>query len=187
MRKPIAVLLADADYCAKRLAALRATFVRRESGCLELVDDRWHGKRPMATLGPKPSNMVRVLWMLTHRRELRRSEVLCHRCDNGLCVDLEHVYVGTWKANSADAIAAGHTRRGSKHRLSKLTEPQARFIYKSTQSSGALAKWFGISVQEVRRIKRREFWRHATESLGDPGVHSRRGIQQRLVLPPLNR
>ena len=87
-----------------------------------------------------------------------------HTCDNTLCVNPDHLYLGTHKNNSDDKYSRGRARHlhGSNCHLSKLLESQVveiRQLYpKLTQSK--IAAGFGISQATVSRIIRRKTWQH---------------------------
>lgn len=56
----------------------------------------------------------RVLWEITHGRELRPDEALCHSCDNPPCCNPAHLWVGDVAANNRDMSRKGRngkTRR----------------------------------------------------------------------------
>lgn len=43
-----------------------------------------------------------------HKGPIPASRYICHRCNNTLCVNPDHLYAGTQKDNVRDMIAAGH-------------------------------------------------------------------------------
>jgi hypothetical protein len=102
-----------------------------------------------------------------------------HKCDNRLCVNPYHLFLGTPKDNSEDAIRKGRTCKGEKNGKSKLTKEQVLKIKHeyvpgsrckkgraSIKGNGKeLAKKYGISICHLRKIiygKRWE-WLEATD------------------------
>jgi hypothetical protein len=89
-----------------------------------------------------------------------------HHCDNKLCCNPLHLYSGTPKENSRDAIERNRLPRGSAKSLAKLTEGdvrQARLDYAAGGvSQKELAKRAGVSVMAMNRALRRETWTHVT-------------------------
>lgn len=77
----------------------------------------------------------RIAWMLTHGDIPHGLKVL-HRCDNPICVNPKHLFLGTQLDNMRDMAAKGrrspdaHTRKGAKftpeHRA-KLSEARKRW------------------------------------------------------------
>lgn len=90
-------------------------------------------------------------------------KLVCHRCDNRLCVNPAHLFLGTNADNMADAKHKGRIRSGEHHGLAKLTAEQVREIRRarseSTVSQRELGLRFGVSESQVSRIVRRTDWK----------------------------
>jgi hypothetical protein len=106
-------------------------------------------------------------------RKLRRTEEVCHTCDNPPCFLFAHLYVGAHIDNMADATAKGRMGpgeravRGSAHYHAKLTEEQVREIWalKGRETSVAVAPRYGVGHRIIRGIWLRQSWRHVTDPL----------------------
>ena len=93
-----------------------------------------------------------------------------HVCDNPLCVRPDHLREGSLSDNSVDMTTKGrncqHSQpdsrpRGEKHGGSKLTENDVRSILASLDAKVPkrhLARRFGVSEGEIRRIGKRTKW-----------------------------
>jgi hypothetical protein len=96
--------------------------------------------------------------------------IACHTCNNGhkACVTPRHLYWGTKKQNTADAIAAGThyyftPKRGEAHPRARMTEAQVLSIrgrVANGEKPKALADEYGVSVFVICKIKDRRNWRH---------------------------
>src|SRR3990172_11160414 len=67
----------------------------------------------------------RVAWELTNAR-IPKGICVLHNCDNPLCMNPRHLFLGTYKDNRIDAVQKGRARfpnnKGSVHGMSKLSE-----------------------------------------------------------------
>ena len=104
-----------------------------------LGDDCWewcgclsHGRAVIGVNG-RPRAASRVIW------EMRKGPIpeglkVCHKCDNGKCVRLGHLFLGTQWENIQDARAKGRLKRNR--------------IYTPENSSTAVLSW--NLVREIR-------------------------------------
>jgi hypothetical protein len=93
--------------------------------------------------------------------------VVMHTCDNRMCVNPDHLIVGTQAQNIADKVARNRQAKGSRHGNAKLTEADAAYIRKTSAEAPSrigvvpsLARKLGVSEFAIRRVIRGEGWRH---------------------------
>lgn len=93
-------------------------------------------------------------------------QCVCHRCDTPLCVNPDHLFLGTMADNMADKVSKGRQRNGvtlgeSSH-IAKLDMPTARDI--RAQGAGgvsqrALAKKYGVTKNAINLVLQNKTWR----------------------------
>lgn len=105
--------------------------------------------------------------------------LVCHTCDNRLCVNPEHLFLGTSADNSADMARKGRAasgdrnasrlypekrKRGAANRSTKLTVAQVLEIRQryatGTITAVALGKEFGVQGCAVLVIHHRKTWKY---------------------------
>lgn len=105
----------------------------------------------------------RLAWTL-HKGEIPNGLIVCHRCDNRICVNPDHLFLGTDQDNCDDKISKGRARPpvGEANRHAKLTEDVVRFIRASELPANDIAAQFGITNGAVYHIRNRHTWRHVS-------------------------
>lgn len=102
----------------------------------------------------------RAVWRLTKGPILDGLHVL-HRCDNPVCVNPTHLFLGTQSINSKDMWRKGRgVTRGEGNGNAKLTPELVRDIRSSKEKSVELARRTGMSQQTICDIRKRRSWRH---------------------------
>ncbi len=108
----------------------------------------------------KPLLAHRASWEIAYGPIPNTMQVL-HRCDNGRCVNPDHLFLGTQMDNIHDMMAKGRDGfRGERHGAAKLTEAQVREILTSTETGRSIYRRTGISWKTISDIRRRVSWRH---------------------------
>lgn len=110
----------------------------------------------------------RVSWVITYG-DIPEGLCVLHRCDNTLCVNPEHLFLGTQLDNIKDRDDKGRCspgesfQKGSNHKKAKLTEEKVqkiRRLYNGTCSQQEIAQQFGVSTMTINRILLRKTWTH---------------------------
>ena len=110
----------------------------------------------------KTITVVRFLWLMSGK-ELPEGMVTRHTCDDPLCINLQHIVLGTPLQNNQDKIDRGRTARGISSGMCKLTEAQVREIaFDKTQSARDLAEKFGVNRITINYIRAGKTWRDVT-------------------------
>lgn len=101
----------------------------------------------------------RVSWMIHHGVIPGDLHVL-HKCDVRICVNPNHLKLGTNADNMADRDSKERMPHGEKCGAAKLTSEQAREIRASTEPAKILAARYDIHPAHVSKIRLRRKWQH---------------------------
>lgn len=139
------------------------------SGCIEWRGDTLNGYGRMRYLG-KRQFTHRLSW-IAHHGGIPQGICVLHRCDNPLCINPKHLFLGTRHDNNVDktlkgrqARGVGHGKSGEDNHFSKITTAHVQAIRDSyalgrlTQSE--IATQYGISQSQVSNIVTKKHWRH---------------------------
>ena len=112
----------------------------------------------------------RVSWRL-HQGEIPDGMNVLHKCDVTICVNPDHLFLGTLKDNTQDAInkgrfrlnefpSVGYSMPGEKHPHAKLTDALVREIRLSKEKGITLADRYGVSDATISQVRKRKGWLH---------------------------
>ena len=97
--------------------------------------------------------------------------LVCHKCDNPPCIRPDHLFLGTNRDNTIDALAKGRRRGYSRQ---KLTLPVVVAIEKSLLAGMApmqVAAKFGVHSSSIYRIRSGHMWSAGVRAV--PEIHPR--------------
>ena len=104
----------------------------------------------------------RVSWEI-HNGPIPDGLGVLHACDTPLCVNPQHLFLGTQKDNMVDCAKKGRTNIGSKSPVAKLDEAavlQLRADAANNVDPRCLAEKYGIGRHMVKNIISRRSWKH---------------------------
>ena len=111
-------------------------------------------------------------WNLAHRvayeqkfGKIESGLYACHKCDNRLCVNPDHIFLGTAKDNAVDRDKKNRRTvlRGEQHGRNKLKVEEVleiRNLYGAGNSTWNLGKLYGVNPKTIRDIVDRKIWSH---------------------------
>jgi hypothetical protein len=102
----------------------------------------------------------RIVWQLINGR-IPDNLCVLHSCDNRVCVNPGHLFLGTVNDNAKDMVAKSRQSMGENRPTHKLTLNQVREILSSSSPQLETAKKFGVSQQLISGIRCGHRWRGA--------------------------
>ncbi len=101
-----------------------------------------------------------------------------HSCDNPICINPEHLELGTHKKNMQEMADRKRSTIGEINPNHKITEADVIAVVeriKAGESNMAISKDLPISHAMVSQIRHKKNWIHLLDSIGyDPALHRRR-------------
>jgi hypothetical protein len=137
---------------------------KSDNGCWEWLGSRFNGRYGQFSFvrrveGVKTSLLShRVAWTLTYG-PIPPNTFVCHHCDNPICVRPDHLFLGSAKDNTQDAVEKGRVAHGTRHwsrtQPERFAETRAPFLasrvhYRGEQHGRARLNW-----NQVREIRQR--------------------------------
>lgn len=126
------------EYTQERIR--RRSVVKPDSGCWE-----WAGGRQANGYGRisfmKKSSYVHRVSYLVFKGEISSDLDVCHSCDNRICCNPDHLFLGTRLDNMRDCVSKGRHSHGEKH---------SQFV---SGENSATAKLNWVQVREIRRLR----------------------------------
>jgi len=120
----------------------------------------------------------RVSWLI-HNGPIPKGVFACHKCDNPPCIRPDHLFLGGYAENAADASSKGRFKRngetlnrlraegkcmGEAHYNRVLTEENVREILRDyvprKVTCAHFAKKFGVCYQSIHEVITRKTWKH---------------------------
>lgn len=135
-------------------------------------DDCWlwlahHGAYGFITIGSlrlgtkRKIQAHRMSWTLANG-PIPSGLCVCHRCDTPLCVNPNHLFLGTHADNKTDSMAKLRHQFGSRHHRAKLTPDLVAEIRRQC-SDGAtqtrIAEVYGMHVSTINQIMKNRLWK----------------------------
>lgn len=86
--------------------------------------------------------------------------LVCHKCDNRLCVNIHHLFLGSHKDNTKDMLS-----KGRQHSIINMEiAEKIRVIYlKGALTQKEVGDMFGVSQSSVHAICTNKQWRRYVE------------------------
>jgi hypothetical protein len=89
---------------------------------------------------------------------------VCHCCDNPPCIRPDHLFLGTLRDNTEDAVTKGRYPRGERNGAGAKLTPAGVVEIRQRRAAGesceSIARSFGVSRAAVRHVVSRTRWRH---------------------------
>lgn len=127
-----------------------------------------HGEYGNTYYNGKRLTAHRAAWMLTCGSLPDDKLEVCHTCDNPLCCNPAHLWIGTHKQNMDDKAnkKRGNVPYGNAHKNAKLDDDKIALI-RSCLASGvsqrAIAREFGVSQPTICYINHDIRWKQSRQ------------------------
>ena len=105
----------------------------------------------------KSISVHRIAWQEVNG-EIPTGYCVLHKCDNRLCVNPRHLFLGTKADNNRDRASKGRSCRGEDTPSNKLKYDEVVEILASGMSSSKLASMYSVSSHTIRDIKKKRKW-----------------------------
>ena len=138
-------------------------YVVKTDGCWSWIGNTngRYGTTRESGAGGTSRYVHRLMWEWVNG-EIPEGMLVCHTCDNPVCVNPDHLFLGTDKTNSDDKIRKGRHAYGERNAHTKLTEKQVLLIkdMRGKIRGKELARLFKVRRSCISRIQLGRRWKY---------------------------
>lgn len=147
---------ANWEQKVSRLSEYFEKYVIRDENCWG-----WKGKRKLDGRGAlnfekKSIQAHRASWII-HFGKIPDKKLVCHHCDNPICTNPKHLFLGTSSENIVDAIKKN---RKSTAKLRMVDVIEIKKMLKNNIPGNIIANKFNVDPMTISDIKLNKTWRH---------------------------
>jgi hypothetical protein len=131
-------------------------------GCFEWQGGKSTNGYGAISIGGGNASTHRVAFTV-FRAPIPPGKMVCHRCDNRICCNPAHLFLGTAKDNITDCVQKKRNSCGTRQGSAKLTDDEVVSIrqrYSAGQTQSVLAREFGISQGHMTKVINGTLWAH---------------------------
>jgi hypothetical protein len=118
------------------------------------------GRYGVFSITHERSISVHVFSYMIHKGDIPKGICVCHTCDEKLCVNPNHLFLGTHGDNAKDRNKKGRHNFGENRPMAKLTEEQVKYIKQSNETNSVLGEQFNVSATAIYHIRKNINWKH---------------------------
>ncbi len=145
---------------------LRFNSIEDENGCWIWQGARFSNKYGCINVGKRRNRLTHRLAYELWNGEVSSDLFVCHHCDQPLCVNPNHLFLGTDQDNMNDKVkkGRGNCGRGENQGSSILTEKEVQqikyFCLVKEMSQRKIARLYKVSPQGINDIIKGINWKH---------------------------
>lgn len=142
-------------------------YTKNNNGCWLCVSHKWKNKKgyPRIEREKETTTMVRYLYKKLIG-DIPKGLCACHKCDNPMCINPHHIFLGTNMDNTIDKMNKKRQATGERTGNHKLTNEQVIYIFKSKKGTRELGRIFNVDHSQIVRIKQGKKWKRLLQEEG---------------------
>lgn len=133
-----------------------------KNNCYECVSHFINDKGyPVKSKKGKPERLSRIVYE-SFNGNIPDGMIIRHTCDNTLCINKDHLILGTYQDNSNDMTSRNRQAKNEKSGMSKLLDKNVRLIKKMLKKGIKqleLSKLFKVHQTTISKIKLDKTWK----------------------------
>ena len=123
------------------------------------------GRYGRTKLHGKTVSIHRIAWMAHNEQEIPTALQVCHACDRPMCINPDHLWLGTTQDNTADKVQKRRQARGET--VSRKYSPllavdvmEIRELYASGVPPRIIKRLYPVGKSNLFNIVNRRWWTH---------------------------
>lgn len=117
------------------------------------------GGYPQKTFNGRTSSVARYMYTLVNGA-IPPGMHIRHTCDNKMCINPDHLLMGTHKDNMQDMVDRKRHRYGMTHPKAILTNDAVKHIRHSSLAPKLLAHKYEVAQATIYSVRSKRTWKH---------------------------